>query len=79
MTSTIVTSLVKLSPFLSFQVGARCLETAVFGAVCNVRINLKDIKDAEYVRVTSEEADGLLAEAERECKEVLKILEERSA
>ncbi len=31
-----------------FKVGAKSLETGVFGAYCNVMINLRDVKDDEY-------------------------------
>ena len=31
------------------QVGAKGLETGVFGAYCNVMINLKEIKDESYL------------------------------
>lgn len=34
---------------LIWQVGAKSLETGVYGAYCNVIINLKDIKDQHYL------------------------------
>ena len=36
--------------FLFLQVGARSLETAVWGAFYNVKINLKDITDETFSR-----------------------------
>lgn len=48
-------------------VGTSCIHTAVYGAYLNVLINLKDMKDEEYVALKTEEANALLHTlAERE-------------
>jgi formiminotetrahydrofolate cyclodeaminase len=64
-----------LSPL---QVGAKCLETAVFGAVCNVRINLGSLADADYVAAKEVEVAGEMKKAEEGCKKVLDVIEKRS-
>ena len=60
-----------------YQVGARCLETAVHGAVHNVQINLKDIEDTDYCRTMSDKAGQEVYKAEKNCKVVLKTLDDR--
>jgi len=59
------------------QVGAKCLETAVFGAVCNVRVNLCQIDDTDFVARLEEECVKALQTASEGCQEVLYILEHR--
>jgi formiminotetrahydrofolate cyclodeaminase len=44
-------------------IGALLGEAAVQGGALNVKINLVSIKDEEYVRATTAELQGLLAEA----------------
>lgn len=61
------------------QVGARSLETAVWGAFYNVKINLKDITDETFSRKVLEEAESLLETAQEKCREILNILEERKS
>lgn len=61
------------------QVGARCLETAVYGAVCNVRINLLDIKDKAYLEDMEKKAENALNEASLGYQQVIKTLEQRAA
>lgn len=56
------------------QVGARSLETGIWGAYQNVLINLEGIKDQQYKREILAEAEVLMARAETKCKEVLTIL-----
>lgn len=51
-------------------VGALCLRTAVKGAVMNVRINLKDFQDKEFVEKTLYEAEKLDKMAENREKQI---------
>ncbi|XP_041118918.1 formimidoyltransferase-cyclodeaminase [Polyodon spathula] len=59
------------------QVAAKALETAVFGAYCNVVINLKDIKDEAFKTATLQEASGMLDEARTSVNTVLEAADER--
>lgn len=61
------------------QVGARSLETAVWGAFYNVKINLKDITDEAFSKQVLDEAESSLETAQEKCKEILNILEERKS
>ncbi|NXD17452.1 FTCD cyclodeaminase, partial [Nothocercus nigrocapillus] len=61
------------------QVGAKMLEAGVFGAYCNVMINLKDITDEQFKQVMSQKVSGLLDEAKQNLELVLALLEKRSA
>ena len=58
------------------QVGARALETGIWGAYQNVLINLTDIEDDIYKQQVTAEAETLVARAEEKCAEVLRILQE---
>lgn len=60
------------------QVGARALELGIWGAWKNVLINMKDIKDGEFVSKITAEADFIRLRAEKSCAEILDILEKRS-
>ncbi len=60
------------------QVGAKSLETGIWGAYQNVLINMKDIEDQHYRRATLSEAEAIVSRAEENCRKVLNILEERS-
>ncbi len=57
------------------QVGARSLETGIWGAYQNVLINMVDIKDEKFREVTLIEAEKLMNRASVNCAEVLKILD----
>ena len=59
------------------QVGARSLETGIWGAYQNVRINLDDIEDQEFKRKTLEQARAMAERAKAKCDEILGILEKR--
>jgi len=59
------------------QVGARILETAVWGAFYNVEINLKDISDEAFNKQVFEEAQSSLEIAQEKCREILNVLEKR--
>ncbi|GAB0191863.1 formimidoyltransferase-cyclodeaminase [Grus japonensis] len=61
------------------QVGAKMLETAVFGAYFNVMINLKDITDEKFKLAMSQKVSGLLEEAKQGSALVLALLEKRVA
>ncbi|MFH1155963.1 MAG: glutamate formimidoyltransferase [Pseudomonadota bacterium] len=59
------------------QVGARALETGIWGAYQNVLINMADIRDPEFKALTLEKARALNERAIQQCAEVLRILEIR--
>lgn len=59
------------------QVGARALETGIWGAYQNVLINLEGIKEQEFKDATLKEAGAINQRAADKCAEVLAILEER--
>ncbi|XP_068715749.1 formimidoyltransferase-cyclodeaminase-like [Montipora foliosa] len=61
------------------QVGARSLETAVWGAFYNVKINLNDITDETFSKQVLEEAHSSLETAQEKCKEILNILDKRKS
>ncbi|XP_054667564.1 formimidoyltransferase-cyclodeaminase isoform X3 [Grus americana] len=61
------------------QVGAKMLETAVFGAYFNVMINLKDITDEKFKLAMSQKVSRLLEEAKQGSALVLALLEKRVA
>lgn len=56
------------------QVGARALETGIWGAYQNVLINMQGMKDEEYKRRTLEEAEKIAERAAEKCRQVLNIL-----
>lgn len=60
------------------QVGARSLETGIWGAWQNVLINLRGIGDREFTEAMRGEADLIAARAAERCAEILATLEERS-
>jgi len=57
------------------QVGARSLETGIWGAWQNVLINLRGISDQEFTTAMRNEADRIAARAAERCAEILAILE----
>lgn len=56
------------------EVGARALETGIWGAYKNVMINLGSIKDAEYKTTITTEVEAMVARAKEKCESVLSIL-----
>jgi len=58
------------------QVGARALETGIWGAYQNVLINIKDVHDEAYKVKILEEADVMEKRAREKCAEVLAILDQ---
>ncbi|MBI5324611.1 MAG: glutamate formimidoyltransferase [Ignavibacteriae bacterium] len=59
------------------EVGAKALETGIWGAHKNVMINIPGIEDAEFKNKTLEEADAIVKRAKEKCNRVLSILEKR--
>ncbi len=59
------------------QVGARALETGIWGAYQNVRINAAGITDQDFKSEILREAQAVMARATKKCAEVLNILEKR--
>lgn len=57
------------------QVGARALETGIWGAYQNVLINMESIKDKEYRKKILSKAEAMAQRADEKCAEVLKILD----
>jgi glutamate formiminotransferase/formiminotetrahydrofolate cyclodeaminase len=55
-------------------VGARALETGIWGAYQNVLINMVDIQDVVYREEVLQEAEGIVVRAGKECAEILRIL-----
>jgi glutamate formiminotransferase / formiminotetrahydrofolate cyclodeaminase len=59
------------------QVGARCLETGIWGAYQNVRINAEGIRDEDFRTKLLEEAEAIMGRTETMCARVLEILDNR--
>jgi glutamate formiminotransferase / formiminotetrahydrofolate cyclodeaminase len=59
------------------EVGAKALETGIWGAYKNVLINLESIKDNDFILRVRGEAEGILASAKERCISVLGTLEQR--
>ncbi|OQY01633.1 MAG: glutamate formimidoyltransferase [Desulfobacteraceae bacterium 4572_123] len=57
------------------QVGAKVLETGIWGAYQNVLINMQDIEDKCYEKITLIEAEKIMQRANRKCSEIIEILE----
>ncbi|PID74926.1 MAG: glutamate formimidoyltransferase [Desulfobacterales bacterium] len=61
------------------QVGARALETGIWGAYQNVLINIKDIEDEIFQRDILDEAQAIMDRATASCQKVLDILDGESS
>ena len=59
------------------QVGAKALETGIWGAFQNVLINMTDIMDNKFKNETMAEAKALEERSRRQCARVLEILDHR--
>lgn len=59
------------------QVGARALETGIWGAYQNVLINMGGIRDEAFKTDILAEAEAMMDRAQEKCAEVLAILGER--
>lgn len=57
------------------QVGARALETGIWGAYQNVLINMVDIEDDSFRKEILAEADQMVQRSKKKCTEILKILD----
>jgi glutamate formiminotransferase/formiminotetrahydrofolate cyclodeaminase len=55
-------------------VGARALETGIWGAYQNVLINMVDIEDSAYKEAVLREAEEIAVRAGKNCAEILRIL-----
>jgi len=58
-------------------VGALCAKTAVTGAYLNVRINVKDIKDQDFVVKILEKAKGLAGASAKMEQEIMSLVDTR--
>ena len=56
------------------EVGARALETGIWGAYRNVLINLEEVDDADFQETMTRDAEKLARRAEAKCAEVLALL-----
>jgi glutamate formiminotransferase/formiminotetrahydrofolate cyclodeaminase len=59
------------------EVGARAMEMGIWGAYKNVIINLKGIKDINFVNTTNNLATQIVERAKEKMQEVLQILDDR--
>jgi glutamate formiminotransferase/formiminotetrahydrofolate cyclodeaminase len=59
------------------QVGARALETGIWGAYQNVLINAEGVTDKDFKANILREAEAVMRRARDKCKAVLDILEQR--
>ena len=59
------------------QVGARTLETGIWGAHKNVLINLPQIEDKKYKKDILQECEEILERAKRSSVKVIRILAKR--
>lgn len=57
------------------QVGAKALETGIWGAFQNVCINMKKIQDRDFIIQTMQEAEILETRSRVKCSEILAILD----
>ena len=56
-------------------VGALACRTAVHGAYLNVKINCADFQDEKFVTKTLKEANKMLANSDRNCENIIKIVD----
>jgi glutamate formiminotransferase/formiminotetrahydrofolate cyclodeaminase len=56
-------------------VGALALLTAVKGAVYNVRVNLKNIQDQEFIRENDDKCTAILSQTEKITNEITNLVE----
>jgi len=57
------------------QVGAKALETGIWGAFQNVLINMNDVRDENYKTKTLAEAEAIEKRSRKKCAEVLSLLD----
>ncbi len=56
-------------------VGALACRAAVHGAYLNVKINCADFEDTDFVTKTLKEADEMLTKSDKECSDIIKIVD----
>ncbi|MFN3782157.1 MAG: cyclodeaminase/cyclohydrolase family protein, partial [Candidatus Kapaibacteriota bacterium] len=61
------------------EVGAKALETGIWGAYRNVLINLPGIEDTQYVDELQREAKGIVENSKAALEEILKIISQRNS
>ena len=61
------------------RVGARMLETGIWGAWQNVLINLEGIRDEQFKKETSEEAEAIAGRAQKSMAEILDGFDEEAS
>jgi glutamate formiminotransferase/formiminotetrahydrofolate cyclodeaminase len=66
-----------LSSASDLEVGAKCIETGIWGAFKNVKINLPQIQDEEYKTKVLNEGEIILNRANKNIKNVEKLLNKR--
>ena len=66
-----------LSSASDLEVGAKCLETGIWGAFKNVKINLPQIQDEDYKSEVLNEGNEILDRAVKNLKQVERLLEKR--
>eukprot|EP01004_Peranema_trichophorum_P002685 NODE_1724_length_1835_cov_49.137266_g1463_i0.p1 GENE.NODE_1724_length_1835_cov_49.137266_g1463_i0~~NODE_1724_length_1835_cov_49.137266_g1463_i0.p1 ORF type:complete len:548 (-),score=132.68 NODE_1724_length_1835_cov_49.137266_g1463_i0:138-1781(-) len=59
------------------EVGVKMIETGVWGAMCNVLINVESIKDKDYVENIKKESQTHMQFVQESVQQVIRILEER--
>lgn len=59
------------------EVGARALETGIWGAYKNVMINMTEIADDAFKTRITQEAESIVSRAAQKCAEVLEIIKGR--
>ncbi|MGH2574677.1 MAG: cyclodeaminase/cyclohydrolase family protein, partial [Ignavibacteria bacterium] len=59
------------------EVGAKCLETGIWGAFKNIEINLPNIEDEKFKSSVLKEGKDILDRAAVNAKEVCRILDKR--
>ncbi len=66
-----------LSSASDLEVGAKCIETGIWGAFKNVKINLPQIQDEVYKTNVLNEGEIILNRANKNIKNVEKLLNKR--
>lgn len=59
------------------EVGAKALETGIWGAYRNVLINLPQIKDMQLIETVKKEAEAIVEKSSQNLEEILRIIELR--
>lgn len=67
-----------LSSASDLEVGAKCLETGIWGAFKNVKINLPQIKDEQYKSTVLDEGNLILDRAYKNLKQIERLLDKRN-